>query len=363
MRIVIDARESGSSTGRYIDKLVEGLHDLKPDHKIVLLTKPHRLEFLRTKAPKFKVVACRYKEFSLGEQLGMRQQLQKLQPDLVHFGMTQQPIFYRGKTVTTVHDLITARFRNPAKNRLVFAVKQLVYRWVIKIAARKSAVVITPTEFVRDDVARFAGINSRKITVTYEGADKISEPAQPLIVLEHKKFIMYVGRPNPHKNLDRLVEAFAQIQSKHPELYLVLAGKLDTNYRALRRLVKRSGLKGVIFTDFVHDGELKWLYENAGAYVFPSLSEGFGLPGLEAMAHGCPVVSSNATCLPEVYGDAAHYFDPASVEDMAAKISEVMSNENLRKTLIASGRKQVDKYSWQHMAQQTLDIYMQVLST
>jgi glycosyltransferase involved in cell wall biosynthesis len=117
----------------------------------------------------------------------------------------------------------------------------------------------------------------------------------------------------------------------------------------------------VIFTGYVSEGRLRWLYEHAAAYVFPSLSEGFGLPPLEAMIHGAPVVSSNATCLPEIYGDAAHYFDPTDVSDMAKKIDDVLSNPKLREELVEKGKIQVKKYSWKRMTEQTLDVYKKVL--
>jgi glycosyltransferase involved in cell wall biosynthesis len=117
----------------------------------------------------------------------------------------------------------------------------------------------------------------------------------------------------------------------------------------------------VIFTGFVSEGELKWLYQNCVAYVFPSLSEGFGLPALEAIVSGAPVASSNATCLPEVYGDAAHYFDPLNVEDMAAKVGDIIDDPKLRAELIAKGKKQAAKYSWRRMAEQTLAVYNRAL--
>lgn len=356
-RIVIDARESGTSTGRYIDKLIEYLYKLKPTYDIVVLTKSHQIDYIQKIAPKFTVVKCDYTEFGFGEQLGLAWQLYRLRPDLVHFGMTQQPILYLGHTVTTIHDLTTMRFRNPSKNRLVFAVKQWVYSWVIKIAARKSRTVITPSEFVKDDVAKYAHLNSRKIKVTYEAADAITDKSEPVAGLENEPFIMYIGRPLPHKNLRRLITAFTQLQAKQPDLKLVLAGKKDSLYKKHERRVKREGIENVVFTDFVSEGQLRWLYENCSAYVFPSLSEGFGLPGLEAMTHGAPVVSSNATCLPEVYGDAAEYFDPLDIEDLTKKINKVLTNEKRRKELIQLGKKQAGKYSWQKMAEQTLAVY------
>jgi glycosyltransferase involved in cell wall biosynthesis len=361
-KIVIDARESGTSTGRYVDKLIENLAELSIPYKVMVLTKNRRVDYIKKIAPKFEVLVADYKEFTFAEQIGLLRRIKHLNADLVHFGMIQQPVLYRGKTVTTIHDLTTARFRNPAKNWLVFTLKQMVYKRVIKIVAKKSTAIITPTDFTKDDLARFADINNRKITATYEAADRISDKSEALEnISEADQFIMYVGRPQPHKNLDRLVQAFIKLKEKHPGLKLVLAGKKDRLYRRSEKYAKSHGASGIIFTDFVSEGQLKWLYEHANAYVFPSLSEGFGLPGLEAMMHGAPVVSSNSTCLPEVYGDAAHYFNPLDVNDMAEKIDEVLTNEKLRKELIEKGKSQVKKYSWKRMAEQTLEVYKKVL--
>lgn len=360
-RIIIDARESGTTTGRYVDKLVEYLHKLKPQYEVVVLTKSDRLEYLNKVAPRFTIMRSDFSEFGVAEQTAFMWQLYNLRPDLVHFGMVQQPVMYLGRVVTTMHDLTTLRFDNPSKNKLVFRTKQFVYGWVNKVAARKSKIVITPSGFVKDDVAKYAHANSRKIMVTYEAADEIPDKPEPIEGLEAKQFIMYVGRPQPHKNLERLIDAFKDLQVKHPDLHLVLAGKKDALYKRHERYVNRNDIANVVFTDFISEGQLRWLYENCAAYVFPSLSEGFGLPALEAMAHGAPVVSSNATCLPEIYGDAAEYFDPLNTEDMAKKINKVLTNEARRKELIKLGKKQAGKYSWQKMAEQTLAIYDEVL--
>lgn len=362
-KIVIDARESGTSTGRYIDKLIEYLHGQKSEHSFVILAKQPRIDFIQKIAPKFQVIECPHKEFTFAEQLGLLKQLKQLQPDLVHFGMVQQPILYRGKVVTTMHDLTTVRFRNPSKNWLVFTIKQQVYKWVNKIAARKSVAIITPSKFVKDEVARFTHINSRKITVTYEAADAIKDKSEPIVELQNQQFIMYVGRPQPHKNLNRLMEAFAILRPKYPNLKLVLAGKKDALYKQLERESTNEKYKNIVFTDFVSEGQLRWLYENTKAYVFPSLSEGFGLPGLEAMVTGAPVVSSNATCLPEIYKDGAEYFDPTNVDEIATAIAKVLDDEKLRSHLIKRGQQVASQYSWQRMAEETLAVYDQALLT
>lgn len=360
-KIVIDARESGTSTGRYVDKLIEHLHKLQPPYSIIVLAKAERLKYLAEIAPSFVIIETPFKEFTFGEQIGFMRQLNGLEADLVHFPMVQQPVWYKGRVVTTLQDLTTIRFKNPAKNALVFTVKQQIYKWVNKRVARRSALIITPTQFVKDDVAAYTHIDPSKITVTLESADHIPDSPMPVEGLADESFIMYTGRPTPHKNLGRLIEAFQLLQKDRPELHLVLVGKQDANYRLHEATVKAKGIQNVIFTGFVSDAQLRWLYEHCAAYVFPSLSEGFGLTGLEAMAHGAPVASSNATCLPEVHGDAAHYFDPLDIVDMAAKIGEVVDDPGLRQELIAKGTAQVAKYSWSRMAQQTLEVYEKAL--
>lgn len=360
-RIVIDARESGTSTGRYVDKLIEHMHKLKPPFEIIILTKPDRVEHIGRIAPGFKTIEADFEEFTFAEQIGLWRLIRSLKPDLVHFTMTQQPVIYNGYTVTTVHDLTTARFTNPAKNPIIFKFKQLVYRGVIRWVAHKSARIITPSEFVKKDLVKFAKIKPSKVVVTHEAADRITDLAKPVEDIQLAPFIMYVGRPLPHKNLRRLMEAYSLVKQRVPQLKLVLVGKKDDNYERLAQWADKEHIQDIIFTGHVSEGQLKWLYRHAGAYVFPSLSEGFGLPGLEAMVHGAPVVASKASCLPEIYGKAAHYFDPENVLDMSEAIAEVVTDMELRRNLIDNGVEQSRRYSWTRMAAQTLQVYERVL--
>lgn len=362
MRILIDARQSGTSTGRYIDKLIEHLHGLKPEFEIIVLSKTERKQFFKDTAPSFKFVACDIKEFSFAEQLALKKQIEHLAPDLVHFGMTQQPLLYKGKTITTIHDLTTARFVNPSKNFAVFKFKQVIYRRVIKIVAKKSNKILAISNYVKDDLVNFSNIDPSKVTVTLEAADKITETAEPIKNLTSKVFISYVGKPLPHKNLPRLIEAFQIMRSQNPMLYLALVGKTDSIYREIAKSVNSKGINNVIFTGFISEAQLKWLYQNTAAYVFPSLSEGFGLPGVEAMVHGAPVAASTATCLPEIYGEAALYFDPENTQEMAAQITKIVDNKALSQSLVEKGYKQAAKYSWDKTAKQTLEVYRQILS-
>lgn len=361
-KIVIDARELRTSTGRYVERLLHYLQQVDTEHEYTVLLTTKDFDGWTPTNPRFQKVVTTYKEFTFGEQLGLLRQLNMLSADLVHFPMVQQPVLYRGKVVTTIQDLTTARFRNPSKNPVVFFVKQQVYKVINWYIPRKSIELITPTEFVKRDIVDFAHLpDDKKITVTYESSDFIDEPPAPLPDLTNKKFIMYVGRPTPHKNLRRLIDAFALLRQKYPDLRLALVGKEDALYREHRRYVEENHIEGVVFTGFVPDASLRWLYEHTSAYVFPSLSEGFGLPALEAMRHGAPVAASTATCIPEVLGEAAHYFDPLDTQDIADKIMEVLTDKNLRQQLVAAGKKQADRYSWKRMAQETLAVYNKAL--
>ncbi|HYH36294.1 MAG TPA: glycosyltransferase family 1 protein [Candidatus Saccharimonadales bacterium] len=360
-RIVIDARELRTSTGRYMERLLHYLQEIDRGHEYIVLLKPQDIASWNPTHANFNKLICPHKEFGFDEQIGFKKQLNGLRADLVHFGMVQQPIWYRGKVVTTVHDLTTMRFSNPSKNSTIFTFKQQVYKYVVWRVAHKSAALLTPSRFVADDIVRYTGVKPGKITVTYEAADPIPDKPAAISKLAGKKFLMYVGRPMQHKNLERLIDAFTQLRTRRPDLMLVLAGRKDANYERIENDAYVKGVKNLYFTGFVSDKRLRWLYEHCEAYVFPSLSEGFGLPGLEAMRHGAPVVSSNATCLPEVYGDAAHYFDPEDTRAMADAIDEVLTDKKLRADLVKKGRAQADAYSWQRMAEQTLEVYKKAL--
>lgn len=362
-RIVIDGRQWQSTTGRYVRSLVAELQQIDQQHDYTVLLYPADMPRWQQGNSRFRAVECPHKEGTLAEQFGLKRQLIELKADVVHFPMVQQPVWYKGTVVTTMNDLTTARWNNPTKNAVMFWLKQQVYKWINRRVVRKSRALMTYSEFVKQDIVKTLGADPAKITVTPLAGGTINDAAQPVEGLADQQFIMYVGRAAPHKNLSRLLDAFAKLKANHPNLQLVLAGKHDGLYDLIAQEVAHKNLQEVVFTNHLTEGQLRWLYENCAAYVFPSLSEGFGLPGLEAMAHGAPVVSSNATCLPEVYGEAAHYFDPLDVSAMRSAINDVLTDKNLRLELIKKGQEQVKKYSWQRTAEQTLAVYERALNT
>ena len=204
---------------------------------------------------------------------------------------------------------------------------------------------------------RFSKINEDKIVVTPEAADIIKDTPKTHPKLNSKQFLLYVGNAFPHKNLLSMIDAFARLKAQHPDLHLALAGKKEFFYGEVEKYAWEQGVQDIHFLDWVDDATLKWLYQNAQCYVFTSLAEGFGLPPLEAMQYGLPVASSNASCMPEVCGNAAEYFNPNDIEDIAGTINRLLLNADLRKQRIDEGYRQVKKYSWRTMSEQTLDIY------
>lgn len=362
MHIVIDARIINSSTGRYVERLLHYLELVDTTNTYTVLVPTKDLTFWLPTNPNFSLKACDYPNYSFSEQWGMKRLLDGLQADLVHFCMPQQPILYRGPHVTTFHDLTLLRTYNSDKNWLVFRLKQLVAQVAFRVAARTSRVIIAPTNFTKQDLIDTLQVRDRKITVTYEAADVTTEALEPY---EHpfQEFILYVGQQSDYKNIKRLGDAHQQLLATHPNLGLILVGKLNKAIEQNKAYFESKGYKNILFTGFIEDSQRDWLYANTKAYIFPSLMEGFGLPGLEAMGYGAPVISSNATCLPEVYGDAAHYFDPTDTAAMAGAINEVISNDTLRHSLIEKGHAQVAKYSWRRMAEETLAAYERAVTS
>lgn len=177
-----------------------------------------------------------------------------------------------------------------------------------------------------------------------------------------KPYFLYIGNAYPHKNLERLMISFNLLHKNYPKYQLVLVGAIDCFYQKIQGLSKVLGLKNrVIFWGKATDQEIDLLYQDAEAYIFPSLSEGFGLPGLEAMKRSCPLLSSSQTCLPEIYGPAALYFNPYNEQEILTAMLEIINHPKLSKKLIQSGLKQVQKYSWEKCARETIENYQEVL--
>lgn len=357
--IVIDARIRRASTGRPLDRLVEELQDIDTTNRYTVLVQPD--DSWHMHARNFTTLPCPFPQFSVSplREIQFAWMLYRLKPDLVHFGMTQQPLLYFGNIVTMTHDLTMFNFvRRGSTPRLIFWFKMRLYHLMFWWAHKKSKKIIVPTKTVAKELAKFQPFTKTKTVVINEAGALPSTARSVKPKGVDGDFVMYTGTTFPHKNLRTLIEAFDMLHEQYPKLSLVLVGKRDEQSKELEAWARsRPSFKKIVFTGFIPDGELRWLYEHTQAYVFTSLSEGWGLPPLEAMANGAPVVSSNASVMPEVYGNAAHYCDPRDPTDIATKITDVLGNTKLRDQLIAAGKEQVAKYSWRKMAEETLDVY------
>ncbi len=360
MKIAVDARIVYTTTGRYVERLLAYLQQTDHDNEYVVLLLKKDFDRWQPTAANFTKLVADYPPYTIREQVQFALQLRRLKVDLVHFTMPQQPLWYSGRRVTTVHDLTLVDFVNKRKQGLLKDlyknyVKPPIFRFLIWYIIRTSVYLITPTQFVKQQLIDRFGAPEARVSVTYEAGELTSTSSSPYAAAKGKRYLLYVGNAYPYKNLRALVDAFALLTQTDYELILV--GKRDFFYEELENYVGQQGIKGVTFTGYVPDEELAWLYQHATLYIFPSLSEGFGLPGLEAMAYGLAVLASNATTLPEVYGPGAEYFDPRDSRDIAHKIDELLGDPKRREQLRRAGEERLKQFSWEKMARETLEVY------
>lgn len=375
MRIGIDARfvgPQGTGLGKYTEKLI--LNQAKINDKSSYFIFLKKSNWDRLKLPKnLTKVLADIPWYSLEEQYKMPAIISSQNLDLLHVPHFNVPIFYRGKFVVTIHDLIHHQFREQAvttKNPIIFNIKRFGYKKIINHAIKKSEKIIVPSKFIKEEIIKNFKVDPSKVVVTYEAAEEeyfFSTRHPDLEQSERegsKLFLIYVGNAYPHKNLERLLDAIKILTSNYslPTTHLTIVCPRDIFSQRLNLQIKEKNLtKFVEVKGYLAAKSLVALFAKATAYVFPSLSEGFGIPGLNAMAVGLPVVASDIPVLKEVYGNAALYFNPHKAQDIAAKIAKVITDKKTKSDLVASGKEQVKKYSWQKMARQTLEVYKEAI--
>lgn len=374
-KIGIDARFYGPGSkglGRYTQEIVDRVIKTKNDYEYVVFLSLENFKNFKCDNKKVKKVLVKARWYSLSEQIIFPFQIWKEKLDLMHFTHFNVPILTPVKFVVTIHDLILAKFstvRATTLSPFLYKIKNLGYKIVIWIAIKRAKKVIAVSFYTRDDILSKFKIKKEKIAMIYEGVSILFKTRCATVVgvravLEKYRikppFLLYVGNAYPHKNLENLIDVFLKIRQKNKNLNLVLVGKEDYFYNRLKEYAKEKGVP-VVFAGFAPDEDLEIFFREALCYVFPSFYEGFGLPPLEAMTRGCPVLSSKESCLPEVLGEAAVFFDPYNKKDMANKIEQVMKNEKLREDLIDKGFEQYKKFSWDKAAKETLEVYQKVL--
>jgi len=379
LKIVIDVRRIRDyGVGTYIRNLVWELAHLDHENQYVLVFRSADQAELPDLPANFARVFYERRDTDRLNEVAFRFFLRQLTPDLVHIPVQRVPLLMPRPYVVTIHDLSSVLYAEGRRWRPNLD----LYR--LRRGLLRAAAVIAVSAATRRDVEAMLGVPSDRVRQIYEAPDprflegchaaEATDEAPATdkqAILEryqvHYPFILYAGTIRPQKNLPRLVEAFAVLRGdleNHPiysDLRLIIIGDEISRHPSLRRAVIETRVEEVVrFLGFVPVATLRVFYEAAAAFVFPSLYEGFGLPPLEAMACGTPVVASNQSSLPEVVGDAAVLVNPENVFDIARGLREALLDEPRRAELVRRGFRQARRFSWAEAARQVLEIYREV---
>lgn len=373
MRVAIDIRRAGDyGLGTYITNIVNQLARLDSDSQYLLIGQKRHLAEFDPLPRNFHLIPYPHDPGSLYTHLHLPLVLREARVDVLHMPWFYAPAIVPARLLLTVHDLSDV-LSSPAgapppiqTGRLYFA----------RRALRRADHIFAVSHASRRELARNFGVPEEKISVIYNAVDerllKEALPHDADRILErhavNSPYVLYAGNIKPQKNLPRLIEAFAVVKEElrgHPELgqlKLLVIGEALTRHADLRRAVTRVRVReDVRFLGFVPQPVLRVFYARARAFLFPSLYEGFGLPPLEAMAHGTPVLTSNVSSLPEVFSDAALLVNPENVFDIARGIRQILTDQELRDTLIRNGYERARAYSWERAAQLVREAYQGVM--
>jgi glycosyltransferase involved in cell wall biosynthesis len=367
VRIGIDARKLHDfGIGTYIRNLLRQLVRMDHDTEFVLLCRPLDRQTLSLLGENFRPVVETAANYSIAEQFKIPWALRRERVELFHAPHYVLPPLVSCRSVVTIHDCIHLMFPQYLPSRLALAYA----RTSIMMASKRANRVLTVSESSKRDILRFVDVPADKIDVIYNAYDEQFgvEPREEDVVRVreryqlHDEFVLYAGNVKPHKNLERLIDAFHIVRNRGLDhLKLVLIGDEISKYAALRRAVHQHQLhKYVRFLGYLPEATLAVMYRLAGVFVFPSLYEGFGLPPLEAMASGTPVVTSNVSSLPEVAGDAAVLVDPYDPVAIADGIYTVLTDEAIRRDLRQKGIARASQFSWEQSVRRVREIYKEV---
>jgi len=363
MRIAIDIREAtGQKTGKgwYTFVMVKNLLKNDTQNSYILYTQTHNSKFDKYENATQRVI----KKNGLLWHLAVLRDLKKNPPDIFWAPTSYIIPAFLPKTIVsmiTIHDLIAFLFPLTHNKKAV-----LLERFTVPRAVKKAHTIFTVSHNTEKDVEREFDVSREKIVVAQCGVSKIFHPLQPheiepicekFKVPEH--FILGVGTLSPRKNFDRLIEAYAQISDRHPSVHLVIVGEKGWKWDVILERAKIAKDR-VHFIGYVEGEEVAALYNKAKLFVFPSLYEGFGMPPLEAMACGCPVITSDRSSLPEVVGEAALQVNPYSVDEIAKAMDQILSDPTLAHTLVKKGFAQAEKFRWEDSAKKMLKAFMLV---
>lgn len=360
MRIGIDARMiHNTGIGRYLRNLLQHLARLDQHNEYLLFLNKGETQSLVQE--NFTEIPLNIPTplYSLREQSWLPLAIRRWQPDVMHYPNFNLPVCSRSPYVVTIHDLIYFLYPEQCPSRLAHSYA----RWMLAHSAKHANLVLTDSEHSKQDLQHYFRLPAEKIRVIFPAADERAFPGEPnpAVLAQYEivqPYILYVGKHHAYKNVMTLMQAYMAERDIYHNFQLVIAGKRDVRQKALYNAAAQfdSG-KRILFTDFVPDDDLFDLYRGARLFVFPSRYEGFGLPPLEAMACGVPVICSNAASLPEVVGDEAIQVEPDDVSALADAMRSVLADENLWQALKNKGLARAQQFSWEISARQLLKVY------
>jgi len=374
LHIAIDVRRIRDfGIGTYIRSLVHALSAIDRENRYTLISGGGDARTLAGLPENFSAAVYSRGDNTAFDHVAFPLFLRGIAPDLVHIPLNRVPLLLMRPYVVTIHDMANLLFPEGRSG-----LRMQLRRYRFRRGLLRARCVIAVSEATRRDVQNLMGVRPERIRRVYNAPDpgfyQTGHTAgQHQRILERYQiqypFLLYAGNVRRHKNISRLVEAFAVVRgqlAEHPvykDLRLVLIGDTISQYPEVRQAVIKSRVEPLVrFLGFVPFETLRCFYESAAAFVFPSRYEGFGLPPLEAMACGTPVVSSNVSSLPEVVGDAAVLVNPENVFDIARGIREALLDGPLRAELICRGRVQAARFSWERTAKEVLDIYREAVA-
>ena len=365
-RVGLDIRLwSHPGIGRYIRDLIGAMVNLKGLDYFHFLGYRKDLEiFLKTSKPKASYQEVSSRIYSLREQWEMARVAKSL--PLLHVPHFNIPVARKEKLVVTVHDLIYLHDAKASKSRWGKHYVQFLFRQIEK----KRALVLAVSEYTKNDLLNaFPRIPAQNVFVTHEAASELFQPIEEKETLEKiknkhklsKPFVLFVGSLKAHKNIPALIRAVESMRTeKKLDIDLVIVGRRDFKNKELWKTIQKCRTY-VKYLGELPDEDLAAIYNLASVFVLPSFLEGFGLPVLEAMACGTPVLVSNRASLPEIAGKAGLVFDPARIDELSALLYNVLTNENLRKSMIRAGLTRAGEFSWLKTAEKTLEVYQRAL--
>lgn len=370
MNIGIDARMygphvGGGGLGRYVEQLVTQLQAIDHKNRYVLFLKKENFDACQIVNPNFEKRLVDIHWYTAKEQFELGRAMDAEHLDLIHFPHWNVPVFLKTPYLVTIHDLILldepVSSNLSTKNPLLFYLKYIAYRCVLARTISRARHIITVSHATEASIhSHFPRVNKEKISVVYEGVTQLTTDPLRLPLGKGEvtgPYLLYVGNAYPHKNLERLIEAFGIIRTSHPEIKLVLAGRESMFYERLEAGLGNPAYSNILFLKNPSDLELANLYQNALVYVYPSRIEGFGLPPFEAMSMDIPVAASDIPSLREILGESAAFFPPNDSEKMAQVISHLIEDEQARNHLIAKGSKHIQQFSFEKMAKHILATY------